>query len=113
MQKKWNIEEKISQDLESLDDLRRAETGAWFYSRVKAKLAAGRSTPWEVAGNFLSRPVVAFCGVLFILAMNVLVMTNSTAPRNINVASHSENTVAESESIIASSSSFEYEKIAQ
>jgi hypothetical protein len=112
MQNNKKIDRKVLDALESIDGIQRAEPQPWFFTRVQARLRAEQRTIWETAGNFLSRPVVALAGILLILVMNVTVMTSGGEKRS-GIGGQNDVVVTESESIIATTSSFDYEKISQ
>ncbi len=98
--------------LESLDGVQRAQPAPWFYARVQARLAREAHSTWAVVGGFLSKPLVAFAGLCLILAMNVFFLVQAKNEPASSVANQNE-TIVDSESIIASNSSFEYQNLVQ
>lgn len=95
--------------MNSLEGMHRAEPAPWFYSRVSARLHRETAGVWEHIGKLISRPSIAIAGVLMILTMNVVLLVRGSAAD----ASRQEQALVESESMIASSSSFDYENLGQ
>jgi hypothetical protein len=113
MKQKQDIERRVDQTLDSLDGLQRAEPAPWLYARIQARLQREEKSPWATISGFLAKPIVAFAGLCLILAVNVFFLVSEpkeTAP--VSIAGQNE-TMPESESIIASNSSFEYENLVQ
>jgi hypothetical protein len=114
MNERHDIEQRIGRALESLDGLKRAQPAPWFYTRLRARLERDEPvTVWEHIGSFLSRPAVVVAGLCVILVANVTILLKQPAATTTgpNTVAQSE-TVVESESLIASSSSFDYENFA-
>ncbi|MBN8863746.1 MAG: hypothetical protein J0H92_10260 [Sphingobacteriales bacterium] len=114
MNERHDIEQRIGRALESLDGMKRAQPAPWFYTRLRARLERDEPvTVWEHIGSFLSRPAVVVAGLCVILVANVTILLKQPAAATIgpNTVAQSE-TVVESESLIASSSSFDYENFA-
>src|SRR5690349_7131531 len=113
MQQRSDMESRVDRALESLDGMERAAPAPWLFTRVKARMAGEDRTTWGVMSTFLSRPVVTIAGLCIIFVLNATLLLNKgksvTSP---GVAGHSEH-VIDSESLIASSSSFDYENLVQ
>ena len=112
MKPKQDIDSRIEASMESLDSLQKAQAPDWFYAGVRARLERESHSAWTMLGSFLSRPVVALAGLCLVLAVNVFLVVQHPKPSSGSIAGQNE-TVIESESIIASSSSFEYENLVQ
>ena len=107
-----DMNKRIEQALNSLDGVERAEPQPWLYARIMRKLAVDDDkTVWESIGSFLSRPAVAIVGLCLILVLNGFALFNEVN-ENDNTSIISEQSV-DSESLMASSSSFEYENLVQ
>ncbi len=112
MKQKSDIEKRIEQTLESLNGIQRAEPQPWLYSRVQSRIRQEEDkTIWGTIGSFLARPVVAIAGLCLILLLNGLFVAEQ-ANKSSSV-SQNEQQQPDSESLIASSSSFEYEHFIQ
>jgi hypothetical protein len=113
MKMKNDIQNKVQQALDSLDGIQRAEPQPYFYTRLRARLQRNERTIWETMGSFMARPVVAVAGLCLILLMNAAILlrqsNNDTTSPQLSV----EQLTSDSESILASSSSFEYENLDQ
>ncbi len=109
MRRSDQIEKKVAEALDSLEGMHRAEPAPWFYTRVNARLQKEAGSIWVSAGRLLSRPGIAIAGVMIILTMNVVLLVRGTSTGS----ARAEQAVLESESMIASSSSFDYENLGQ
>ena len=114
MEQGRDINRMSEKALNSIDGIQRAEPEAWFFSRVKAKLTRDDKTSWAVISSYLSKPSVAIAGLCLVLALNVafLVGQKAKAPER-SYSQAEQQLVSDNESIIASSSSFEYENLLQ
>ena len=113
MKQQRDFEKKVEDVLNSLDGIQRAEPQPWFFSRVKGRLSRQEAkTGWESIGSFLSRPAVAIAGLVLILALNGFVLLNQTSADAV-ASNQIEQQPNDSESLIASSSSFDYENLVQ
>ena len=113
MKQKKEIEKRVEETLNSLDGIQRAEPQPWLFSRVKGRLMQEEKTVWETMGSFLSRPVIAIAGLCLILMLNGFLLFNlEKGPSSTILTSQNEQPL-DSESLIASSSSFDYETLVQ
>jgi|SRR5690606_19246008 hypothetical protein len=105
-----NIEKRIGQTLNSLDGIRRAEPKPWLYTRIMKRLDKEEDRSiWGAISSFLARPAVAIVGLCLILVLNGFLLFNEQQDSD-NLAIEQ---VVDSESLMASSSSFEYENLVQ
>jgi len=111
MNQKKTIEGRIEEALDSLDGIRRASPQPWFYARVKARLDREEKTVWESISFFLSKPAVVMAGLAAILMLNVFVLSRQS--QELGSVANQQGLVTDSESIIASNSSFDYENLVQ
>lgn len=100
----------VDRVLNSLDGMERAQPQPWFYTRLKTRLSKEETTAWEYISRLLSRPVVAVTSLCLVLLMNGYFLLQSNDVVNNNQTAMGEQ-VIESESLIAASSSFDYENI--
>ena len=117
MKHKVDIEKRVEEVLNSLDGIRRAQPQPWFFSRIQARLGrevAEEKTVWGALGSFLSKPAVAIASLCVIMLLNgVLLLNRPTKISSTVIAVQSEQTASDSESYIASSSSFDFENLVQ
>lgn len=113
MEQKRTIDGKIERALDSLEGVQRATPQPWFYTRVKARLQREEKTVWETIGSFLSKPVVAMAALTTILVLNLAVLSEQSHLQDVAPVTSQAVQVTDSESIIASNSSFEYENLVQ
>ena len=113
MKQQRDIEKRVEDALNSLDGIQRAEAQPWFFTRVKARLLKeDEKTRWETISTFLSKPAVAIAGLFLILGLNGVLVFNQQ-PGSSVVGIQNELQANDSESLIASSSSFDYENLVQ
>jgi hypothetical protein len=70
MNKKGDIERKAEAAMNSLDGIHPASPGPFFFTRVMARVNRAEKNPWEQAGAFIARPVVAIAVVMLVILMN-------------------------------------------
>jgi hypothetical protein len=106
-----DIEQRIEQTLNSLDGIQRAEPQPWLFSRIKSRLAREEDkTIWGTLGSFLAKPSIAIAGLCFILLLNgILLFRQEKEAATVAITEQA----LDSESLIASSSSFDYENLVQ
>ncbi len=78
MHKKSTLEEQIQQALHSMDDHTPASPGPYLMTRINAAIAArrGSATTWDKVYAVITRPVIAFAGIVFILLLNILMISS-------------------------------------
>src|SRR5690349_15996006 len=111
MKQRNDMEKRVEEALGSLDGIQRAEPQPWLFSRVKARMIQEEKTPWGTIGSFLARPAIAIAGLCFILVLNGVLLFNEEK-ESTPVVSTSDLPL-DSESMVASSSSFDYENLVQ
>ena len=105
-----NIESRVEDTLNSLEGIQRAEPQPWLYARIMKKLPGEEDrSVWGFIGSFLARPTVAIAGLCLILVLNGYLLLKE---ENKSDAIVNEQSI-ESESLVASSSSFDYENLVQ
>ena len=112
MKQKNDMEKRVEQALNSLDGIHRAEPQPWLFSRVKARLMKQEKTAWGTMSSFLARPAIVIAGLCFILMLNGFLLFNQDKKSSSTIFSN-QNEVLDSESLTASSSSFDYENLVQ
>ncbi len=113
MKQQSDIEKRVEDALNSLDGIRRAEPQPWLFSRIKGKLLKEEDkTRWGMISSFLSKPAVAIAGLFLILGLNGVLVYNQQSGSS-GTAVQTELQPNDSESLIASSSSFDYENLVQ
>jgi len=112
MKQQSDIDKRVGEALNSLDGLQRATPQPWLFARVKGRLLREEKTRWETISSFLSKPAVAIAGLFLILGLNGVLVFNQQAGNSL-VGIQNELQANDSESLIASSSSFDYENLVQ
>lgn len=113
MKQQRDIEKRVEDALNSLDGIQRAEAQPWLFTRVKARLLKEEEkTGWETISSFLSKPAVAIAGLFLILGLNGVLVYNQQSASSVATI-QTELQPNDSESLIASSSSFDYENLVQ
>lgn len=113
MKQKNDIEKRVEKTLNSLDGIQRAEPQPWLFSRVKGRLMQEEKTVWETISSFLSKPVIAIAGLCLILMLNGFLLFNQGKESSSAILTSQTEQPLDSESLIASSSSFDYETFVQ
>jgi hypothetical protein len=109
-----DIEQKITQTLESLEGIQKAEPSPFFYTRLIGRLQKEQRTIWENISSYLSRPIVAIAGLCFIIVLNGFVLLRQDNSSKVSpVATQAEVFVTDNEYLIATSSSYDYENLDQ
>ncbi|MBC7947461.1 MAG: hypothetical protein H7Y42_06250 [Chitinophagaceae bacterium] len=112
MNRHQDIDKRVSEALESLDGIQRAEASPWFLTRVKARLEREESNVWEKTGRFLSRPVVAFAGLVLILGLNAFILLEKVPESTTSgPISFQNGQLAEEENMLTAANSFDYENL--
>ena len=109
------IDKRVEDALNSLDGIERASVQPWFFTRLNARLQKDESSMWSSIGTFLARPAVAMGAICLVLALNLSILLSSkdegsTMAQSGQLEPQLGN---DSESVIASNSSFEYENLVQ
>lgn len=115
MKQRNDIEKRVEETLNSLDGIQRATPQPWLFSRIKNRLAADEDkTVWGTISSYLGKPAITIAGLCLILLINgFLVFNNQQLESNTAVFSAQADQPNDSESLIASSSSFDYETLLQ
>lgn len=108
-----DIEKRVDDALNSLDGIQRAEPQPWLFSRVKVRLMQEEKTAWGMVGSFLARPAIAIAGLCFVLMLNGFLLFNQDKASSSTILTNQNEQPLDSESLIASSSSFDYETLVQ
>ena len=117
-----DIEQRVQEAMDSLEGIQRAEPQPYFYTRLTARLQRDEKTIWETMGSFMARPAVAVAGLCLILVLNVALLlrqdnagSGKTVPGIADQITPGigEQGISDNESILASSSSFDYENLDQ
>ena len=66
------MQNKIENTLSSLDKIQRAGPQPFFYTRLMARLNNSQQKSWERFSAFITRPSIAFSGILLIIIMNIM-----------------------------------------
>ncbi len=113
MKQKNDIEKRIEDTLNSLDGIQQAEPQPWLFFRVKGRLLKEERTVWGSMSSFLSKPAIAIAGLCFILMLNGFLLFNQEQQATTATVINQNEQSLDSESMIASSSSFDYETLVQ
>lgn len=107
MKKSNNLSQRIENTLNSLDGMRSASPGPYFYTRLEARLSRQEKNFWEKSSAFIARPAVALTVILTVILMNTLVIFQNKNPAT-SLSDQSESSVYE-EYNLASNSFYDYE----
>jgi hypothetical protein len=76
MKRDQAVEQKIQEILSSLDNVSKAETDPFFYTRLTAKLNAREDSIWMDISGFLARPIVIGFLLLAVITGDLLVFSS-------------------------------------
>src|SRR5688572_2478238 len=62
----------VEDTFNSLNDVKPAGPGAFFYTRVHARLSQQKKNMWEKISVLLSKPAVAIAGICLIIFINAM-----------------------------------------
>jgi len=72
-----NIDEKIERALQSMDKHIPATPGPYLMTRINAALKSERKlNTWDKLYAIITRPVIAFACMAFVLILNILIITS-------------------------------------
>ncbi len=79
-----HINKRIEETLDSFDGSVRAKPAPFLLTRINTRLAVDQGlTIWDRLTAFISRPVVAFGGILILLLLNISIISfNKTSDFN-------------------------------
>jgi hypothetical protein len=67
-----HIEVIVEDTMNSLNNVKPAGPGAFFYTRVHARLSKTKRNIWEEISALLSKPAVAIAGICLIIFINAM-----------------------------------------
>ena len=92
MEKKKEIEEILN----SLDGVQKASAGAFFFTRVQAKLQKQETSLWGKLAYFIAKPTVALATLSAIFLLNATVLFyQDESPSTTSIADQSEQAFTE------------------
>jgi hypothetical protein len=74
MNNKRDIDINVEAAMNSLDGMQSATPGAFFFTRVQARLSRKEKSIWEKVSSFMARPVVAITVILAVIITNAAVI---------------------------------------
>lgn len=104
---KPEIEQKIEETFNSLEGAQRATPGHFFFTRVQARMQQSQTDVWEMMSSFISRPVIGFATIGFIILINAWVIF-SMPSATVTTANQEEKAFAE-EYNLAVASVYQYD----
>lgn len=89
------LNKKIDDVMQSMDGIKRASPRPFLFTRLEARMQNERNI-WSRISSFVSRPVVAFACICFVLVINSMVIlfsnnsSNSTPQQNADLVTADE-----------------------
>lgn len=78
MDNKKIIEDRIEQALGSMDNHTPASPAPFLMTRINAAISARKMlTKWDKVYAIISRPTIAFAGIVLVLILNILILTSN------------------------------------
>jgi NADH:ubiquinone oxidoreductase subunit 6 (subunit J) len=106
MNKKNDIDIKVEAAMNSLDGIGTATPGAFFFTRVQARLNRTEKSVWEKVSSFIARPAIAVTVVLAVVLMNAIAVIQQETSSSL--VEQSEQSVYEDFNV-AANTFYEYE----
>ncbi len=75
------INKKIDAAMHSLDGIEKASPRPFLFTRLEARMLNDKSI-WAKLSTFVTRPVIAFACICFILIINLVVVLKTSNPEN-------------------------------
>ena len=72
MNNKIDIQNNVRATIDSLDGIKPATPGPFFFTRVQARLYKSEKNIWEKLSGFIARPTIAIAMVTLIILMNTV-----------------------------------------
>ncbi len=114
MKQKKTIEERIEETMNSFDGIQPASPQPWLFTRIQGRLLKmEEKTSWDMVSSFLSKPAVAIASLCLILFLNGFILFQQEKEASVVILPAQYEPPSDSESMIASSSSFDYETLVQ
>lgn len=108
--KKNDLDKMVEATLNSMDAAERATPAPYLLTRINAKMQNRTNTSaWEKISTFLARPAIAFSVLVFILMMNIWIISSSVSNNNGTAALQNLQPSADEYSMNASTSLFDFE----
>ena len=102
-----SIQTKVEEAMNSLDGLKRATPGPFFFTRVQARMARPDQSTWERVTAFMTRPVVAVSVICFVLLLNTTAILKQSETKS--VAKDQQDISLAEEYTLASSTIYDFE----
>lgn len=114
MNRQPDIDKKVTETLESLEGIQRAEAAPYFFTRLKARLEREERNIWEKIGSLLARPAIAISTLCFVLALNAFILlARDTATPSATISIQNDQSPEEDFIFTVASNSYDYENLEQ
>ena len=84
-----NFDKRIEDALSSLDGIKKASPGPFFFTRLEARMQREKSV-WEEISSFVARPLVAFACICMIIMINAAAIVSSEKSNNTAASQNNE-----------------------
>jgi hypothetical protein len=79
MSKSSDIQSRIDETMQSIDNISRATPKPFFYTRLEARILKEEGGFWESMSRMMSKPAIAVATISLVLIINVLVFMQGSA----------------------------------
>lgn len=108
--KKNDLDKMLEATLNSMEAAERATPAPYLLTRINARMQNGRnSSAWQKISAVLARPAIAFSFFVFILMMNVWIISSSVGNNNASSSMQNLQPSDDEYSMNASTSLFDFE----
>ena len=84
-----NFDKRIDDALSSLDGIKKASPGPFFFTRLEARMQREKGV-WERISSFVAKPLVAFASICLIIMINAAVIFSSAKSDKTDAAQNNE-----------------------
>lgn len=92
MNKQEHINKLVEEALSSVDDIGRAATKPYLFTRIQARMNKETESFWDKASWFIGRPAVAFTGLCMVVLINTMVIMYNKPADSVNTTEQTAQT---------------------
>lgn len=108
--KKHDLDKIVEATMNSMDNIERATPAPFLLTRINAKMQGRQSySPWEKFSAILTRPAIAFSLFVFLLLINVWIISTTVSTNNSAMNIQNLQASADEFSLNSPSSLFDFE----
>lgn len=99
MKTERDLDVKIGKALDSLENIQRAKSSPFLYTRIIGRLQREDKSTWEKVSSFLARPLVAILVAFIVISANCVVLYEKSDSTQIIAHDTGENSIIDDYSL--------------